>query len=421
MKYLFALFILLQCCKVVDANDSLRLLENEKVALQCKLDLILHATHSLSLSYYAINEDEVGLRYTAALCYKAQQGVKVKIIIEKSRSKITKSFVRLCKDYGIEIKYYNTFNFIKGIKNFSWLHDKLLVIDSSYTILGGRNLNDKYYPNKQKRTELDDVETLIKGQAGADAHKYINHLFTSQFASDVSVPRKEVDPVRYKKLKKTIDSNIVELRKITAKDWDSLLFPVSNVKFINDNYSKWPKTKRISDTILSSIKNTKKSFVAVSPYLIPPLRFMKQLKKANKRGVKITLISNSPQVSDAKIIAAAYMNDRRKYLKRNIKVYEYNGPKMVHDKIFLIDDSIAIVGSYNFDNISYRMNSEVIATIKDAAFGKKLQQHIAIRLEKCTEIKNKRDRNPACDKKTIRRAKASQFLLRIFPFIRRFL
>jgi putative cardiolipin synthase len=400
-------------------NDSILLLADEKVALDCKLDLMLQARKSISLSYYAINEDEIGLLFAAMTCFKATQGVITKVIIEKSRSKVTEQLIKIFKEYGVEIKYYNSFHIFKLKKNFSWLHDKLIVIDSTYVILGGRNLNNKYYPNSEKPTELTDVETLLKGSSGAIAEQYTQHLFSSRFANRIHLKKK--DKKHYIELRKKIEDNIELIKNKTSKNWDSLLSPVNTAIFIHDNYKKWPKSKAISDTILSTIQHAKKNIIAVSPYLIPPLHFMRAIKKASNRGVHITLISNSAQISDAKIIAAAYMNDRKKYLKLGIDIYEYNGKKMLHDKLFLIDDSIAIVGSYNFDNISYKMNSEVITKITDSIFGSSILKHIQERKEESFMVYHAKDKNPYNDKATSRRTKWNRILLKIFPFIRRFL
>lgn len=403
------------------SNDSILLLADEKIALDCKLDLMLQARKSISLSYYAINEDEIGLLFAAMTCFKATQGVKTKVIIEKSRSKVTEQLIKIFKEYGVEIKYYNSFHLFKLKKNFSWLHDKLIVIDSTYVILGGRNLNDKYYPNSEKQTELTDVETLLKGNSSAIAEQYMQHLFSSRFANRIQIHLKKKDKKHYIELRKKIEDNIELIKNKTSKNWDSLLLPVNTAIFIHDNYKKWPKSKAISDTILATIQHAKKNIIAVSPYLIPPLHFMRAIKQASKRGVHITLISNSAQISDAKIIAAAYMNDRKKYLKLGINILEYNGKKMLHDKLFLIDDSLAIVGSYNFDNISYKMNSEVIAKITDSIFGSSILKHIQTRKEDCFIVYHAKDKNPYNDKATSRRTKWNRILLKIFPFIRRFL
>jgi phosphatidylserine/phosphatidylglycerophosphate/cardiolipin synthase-like enzyme len=218
-----------------------------------------------------------------------------------------------------------------------------------------------------------------------------------------------------------IKRNIDSIRELPYKNWDSLMSPVKEAHFYRDNYKKWPKSQRVSRMVLRLINNSKKELMIVSPYLIPPLKCMRALKAAHKRGVDITLISNSPQMSDAKIIAAAYMNDRRKYLKRNFHIYEYNGKKMLHDKIFMADDNTTIVGSYNFDNISYRMNAEIIAEIKDTAFAIKMNKHIQKRKLDCIKILNVKDKNPYNDASIVKKTKGNQMLLRIFPFIRRFL
>ena len=196
MKNIFLTLFLLLSSRILFSNDSIAILADEKLALNCKIDLMLQARESISMSYYGINEDEIGLLFVAAACYKAKQGVRVKIIIEKSRSKVTKNLIKIFKEYGIDIRYYNSYHVGKVYKNFSWLHDKLLVVDSSYVVLGARNLNDKYYPNKEKKTELVDIETLIKGKPGADAQKYIHHLLNSKYANNVE--KKKVDSVQYK-------------------------------------------------------------------------------------------------------------------------------------------------------------------------------------------------------------------------------
>lgn len=414
-----ATLLLLCLSHTAQSNDSILLLTNEQRAMDYKMNLMMQAQKSISMSYYAINEDEVGLKFAAIACYKAQQGIKVNIIIEKSRSKVTHNLMQLFKEYGINIKYYNSFRVQKTIKNFSWLHDKLLVVDALYTVVGGRNLNNKYYPNATSPTKLTDIETLIKGQTGADAQYYVEQLLASKYADDVRI--KKIDSTHYLLLKNVIKQNIDSIPYLYQNHQDTILMSVATARFVHDDYSQWTRSKTVTNTIYQLITQAQKNLTIVSPYLIPPCKYLKALKKASKKGVQISLISNSPQVSDAKIIAAAYMNDRRKYLKHHIKVLEYNGTKMLHDKLFLADDSIAIIGSYNFDNISHHMNAEIIVEIKDTAFANQIKKHIIKREEECFEVKHPKDKNPYNDKAIAKRTRWNQILLKLFPFIRRFL
>src|SRR5690606_32466570 len=54
-------------------------------------------------------------------------------------------------------------------------------------------------------------------------------------------------------------------------------------------------------------------------------------------------------------------------LEAGVKVYEY-GPRMLHSKALLVDDHLAIVGSANFDQRSFRLNFEASMLIDDAPF-----------------------------------------------------
>jgi cardiolipin synthase A/B len=46
-------------------------------------------------------------------------------------------------------------------------------------------------------------------------------------------------------------------------------------------------------------------------------------------------------------------------------VFEY-GPPMLHSKTMVIDDMVAVVGTANLDNRSFRLNFEVAAAFYDA-------------------------------------------------------
>ena len=50
--------------------------------------------------------------------------------------------------------------------------------------------------------------------------------------------------------------------------------------------------------------------------------------------------------------------------KAGIKVFEY-GPPMLHAKTMVVDDTVAIVGTANLDNRSFRLNFEVAAAFYD--------------------------------------------------------
>jgi cardiolipin synthase len=51
----------------------------------------------------------------------------------------------------------------------------------------------------------------------------------------------------------------------------------------------------------------------------------------------------------------------------DIRFYAY-APGFLHQKALLVDEHIAVVGTHNFDNRSFRLNFEVAAIVVDEAF-----------------------------------------------------
>ena len=74
-----------------------------------------------------------------------------------------------------------------------------------------------------------------------------------------------------------------------------------------------------------------------------------------------------PQRGDSLLVTAAAYTFAEEVAAEGVAVFEY-GPRMIHAKTMVIDDELAVVGTANIDNRSFRLNFEVIAAIYDTAF-----------------------------------------------------
>jgi len=54
-----------------------------------------------------------------------------------------------------------------------------------------------------------------------------------------------------------------------------------------------------------------------------------------------------------------------------VHIHQY-GPAMLHAKLLVIDDRVAMVGSANFDNRSLALNFEVMAVLYDVGLARQL-------------------------------------------------
>ena len=372
----FQILLILVCSNFhLIAQAKVLLIEDEVDGLQIKLDMIRHAQHEVSIAYYAIYEDESGYRVLAAAVEAARRGVVVRIMVESLASKLSKPLLEyLCRE-NISVQFFNKFYWKKFYRNIHSLHDKLLIVDDQYYLTGGRNITNNYYsnlyPSKKKFT---DIEILVEGESVDQATKYFDHLWNVPFASFLNDNKSKRNQSKIEKIKIKFDSIIQHDLRNDLRRWTDLSVIVAKASFIRDYYDQFPRTRFVTNKMMSLIYEANHTIKAESPYSAPPRLMRRALRSASQKGTKIRIVSNAAFVTDVLVAAAVFDLDRKKYLKWNIRTYEYEGPKTLHSKAMVIDDYISVIGTYNLDNLSYRFNSETITVIEDKAFAAKVSR-----------------------------------------------
>ena len=94
---------------------------------------------------------------------------------------------------------------------------------------------------------------------------------------------------------------------------------------------------------------------------------MGALKIAKLRGVDVRiLIPDKPDHLLVYMSAFAFVGEM---IAAGIGIYRYQ-PGFMHQKVFLVDDTVAGIGTANLDNRSFRLNFEVTAIVADDAFAR---------------------------------------------------
>jgi cardiolipin synthase len=108
-----------------------------------------------------------------------------------------------------------------------------------------------------------------------------------------------------------------------------------------------------------------------SPYFVPDLAVEKALQLAALRGVDVrVLIPEKPDHLMVYLAAFAYLDDAE---RAGVKFYRY-GDGFLHQKVMLIDDVAATVGTANFDNRSFRLNFEITALVGGPTFAAEVER-----------------------------------------------
>ncbi len=388
-----ALSILL-CLYCFPANGQVekhffRVLYDPKAALQCRIDLIQQAEHEILLSYYILKDDLSGTLLLDLLAAASKRGVVVQILIDRNGSEISAPMQVFLQKNGIVIHRFFLKN--KGLKRYyHGLHEKIFIVDTHFMIVGGRNIKDNYYGLSQD-FNFFDYDVLVTGDALLkDARLHFYTLWHDSRLSSL-YPTPEVSERKLIENLVKIQSATTEvLRRLSIQldsktDWlVGLQATSAPAGFIKDDfYVKKGRHYMLSDVkglssthaLIGFIDSAKHSVRIENPYFIPTKAWNRALRDALRRGVKVCLMTNSIQSNDLLIRQAAYLNRRKKMLRRGMEIWEVQGPEKLHAKAMVVDDEVVAIGSYNIHRPSERYNTEVAVWIKDK---KVAQAHLKV-------------------------------------------
>lgn len=109
--------------------------------------------------------------------------------------------------------------------------------------------------------------------------------------------------------------------------------------------------------LFNRIRLARREIVVHTPYLMFP--FTGQLAAAVRRGVRVTVITPEANTIPA---LRRYVAGAAAHAGFDLRIYQ---ERMSHLKAILIDDECLVVGSSNFDYLSYHRHQEIVAYVTD--------------------------------------------------------
>ena len=132
------------------------------------------------------------------------------------------------------------------------------------------------------------------------------------------------------------------------------------------------RNSTIYEVLVSAIFSAQKRLRIVSPYFIPDPAVHLALIAAAKRGVDVEIIV--PERLDSRLAQFASQSSYRELLRAGVRLVRYRGG-LLHTKLVLADEDIALFGTLNIDVRSFYLNLELTMVIYDAATSTALWQH----------------------------------------------
>jgi phosphatidylserine/phosphatidylglycerophosphate/cardiolipin synthase-like enzyme len=375
--------------------NKIKLLEQNTEALQARVDLILNAKKDIYVEYYEVESDAFSLTGLSLLRQAADNGIKVKILIDSLHNHLSKLEMAAITGKNLEIKVFNPLHSINPLHLLYRNHEKLFIVDGgtekATMIVGGRNASRNYF-GKALDISFKDLDSLVQGKSVNDAYEYYKKLW------ELNPEVKQVNLKEYSEdslLKSCIESDNVyfceknkhnllkeiNLKKQEIKSYYDFFMAgnawvkeekiekmladieeVDEIKFVyNDPTKKMSQVEnKISSQIMNYIlKNTNHHLLIITPYLFPTDNELQVLEQLSQNGIKIKIVTNSLVSNDVVLVHAAFLTIKKRLAEMGIELYLYNGPETIHAKAAILDNKISFIGSFNFDRKSSDYNREI--------------------------------------------------------------
>lgn len=372
-------------------------------ALLARISLIESAQKSLDLQYYIYRGDETSNFITWRLYEAAKRGVRIRLLLDDMQKRNDKMMAAMNAHPNIEIRLFNPHQY-RSARLFGFatdfdrlnrrMHNKSLVADSVAAVVGGRNIGNEYF-SFESEVSFGDFDLLLYGEAVQQTADQFDLYWNSVY----SMPMEWVFPgseqiteaaiqTQVEKLQLTdkftkgrYNFNMLDMYQELKKGQLTLYWGEGDIWFDLPDKVATHESQLVGN-LSELLKSVDHSFVLISPYFVPTEAGTKALTNAAKRGVDITIVTNSLASNDVFAVHGWYSKYREDLLASGIKLWEVKSSAKLkskwsltgssraslHAKAMLIDKETLFVGSMNWDPRSAKLNTEMAAVIKQPEY-----------------------------------------------------
>jgi putative cardiolipin synthase len=370
--------------------DKALILENPDDAVQARVDLIRHAQSSIDAQYYIVGNDYFTLAGLALLRDAARRGCQVRLIADGRSNMLSKDVHAELQREHVLMKLYHPVTLRTLHLLFHRMHDKGLNIDRRCMIRGGRNAEGDYFG--YWKHNFVDRDVYVEGHAVIDSADYFDRLWNS---AEVAPVANVHDPTgaHAEEGRKILDAAREKLRTgnfprmNSGINWSAKAREVNSTEFLHDPVGKKNIEFGIAQALRLKLLKTRHSILIETPYLVPTNEFVTDLGVLKQRGLsKIEILTNSSATNDDLFVSVGYEAAKKKLLKMGVDLWEYRGPNTIHAKSAVLDDQLALIGSFNMDPRSQHLNTETAVAIPDAETARQLRHDIDVTRANCDHI-----------------------------------
>lgn len=411
-------------------RSGVLLLPDGRDAFAARVLLARSAERSLDLQYYIWRDDLTGVLLLDELRSAAARGVRVRLLLDDNNTAgLDPMLAALDAAPNIEIRLFNPFRTrawrsLGFMFDFSRLnrrmHNKSFTADNQATIVGGRNIGDEYF-GAAGEVLFVDLDVLAVGPVVPETSRDFDRYWNSASAYPIAslVDAREAEPGgalagRAAQLRSQAGAQRY-LEAIRSSAFVAQLnagqapLEWNPIKLVSDDPAKAAGTARPEDRVAVQLRRLwgkpAHQLDLVSPYFVPGKNGAQTLATFARSGVRVRVLTNSLEATDVAAVHAGYAKWRHDLLRAGVSLFELrrrwsadlpdsgrgrfgSSTSSLHAKTFGVDGRSIFVGSFNMDQRSIALNTEMGFVIDSPRMAQELSRAMDTRIpERAYEVR----------------------------------
>ena len=366
---------------VLQKSVDLQLLQGGQAYFPALIQAMDAATAWIQFETYIFDIHGMGADVAEALVRAARRGVTVQVLVDGIGSDaLPAAWQQKMQASGVQWCVYSPLGTGLGglgvLMPERWrrLHRKLCVVDQRIVFCGGINvLDDLYDPNHgELKAPRFDFAVAVTGPLAVEAADAVA-LVWWRVQAGYSARQRHLSAA-WEKFKaagyggRTSATSLAHPPANAAKNAALGVTPGAKAALVlRDNFRN---RSSIEKAYLKAIGQSRQEILIANAYFVPGGRMRRALKRAARRGVKVTLLLQGKYEYFMQYHAARPVYGA--LLKAGIEIHEYEA-SFLHAKVAVIDGHWATVGSSNLDPLSLLLAREANVVIQDRVFAEQLR------------------------------------------------
>ncbi|WP_129138358.1 cardiolipin synthase [Modicisalibacter coralii] len=313
------------------------------------------ASRYVLVQFFIIRRDRLGLALKDRLERKAQQGVRVHLLYDEIGSRaLDEGYLEDLRRAGVEV---SAFNSSRGVRHRFQLnfrnHRKVVVVDGVQGWTGGLNVGTEYLGENPRHGAWRDTHLRLAGPSVLG----LQEAFWEDWHWATG---------------RVID--LTWMPEVTCEECQNVVIVPSGPADAQETASLFMQ---------HNITSAQHRLWVTSPYFVPDQGVQDALRLAAMRGVDVRVMM--PERPDHLLVFLSAFSFLPDMIRAGVKIYRYQ-PGFLHQKVLLIDDHSAAVGTVNLDNRSFRLNFEITAFIPDRGFAAEVETMLERDFTHCRQV-----------------------------------